>query len=188
MTFKNFFSSLLLIALSGCGTLPRLAAVNLGEPGWARWEGQAVWRAKRAAPEIAGEILVATHSDGRTFVQFTKTPFPLVVAQSTTNAWQIESPGQNKRYSGRGQPPQRLIWFQLAAALLGAEGGVQAASSNAGLKAPGNRGGVSEVGPRSGVNAALRDSKDWSWQQMEDQRWRLENLSTGEALEGYFKR
>jgi hypothetical protein len=91
--------------------------VDLAEPGWTVRRGEAVWRAKRNAPEIAGEILLATNRDGRTFVQFTKTPFPFVVARSTTNAWQIESPAQNRRYSGGGAPPARLIWLQLPRAL-----------------------------------------------------------------------
>ena len=54
-------------------------------------EGQAVWRPKIEAPEIAGELLVATHRNGETFLQFTKTPLPFVVARITTNRWLIEN-------------------------------------------------------------------------------------------------
>jgi hypothetical protein len=82
-------------------------------------EGQAVWRRNATAPEIAGELLMATRTDGRRFVQFTKTPFPMIVAQSTTNHWQIEIPMQNKRYSGPGSPPKRLIWLYLPGLLSG---------------------------------------------------------------------
>ena len=46
-----------------------------------------------------------------------KNPFPLVVAQSTTNTWQVETPTDNKRYSGRGRPPARLIFLYLPRAL-----------------------------------------------------------------------
>jgi hypothetical protein len=127
-----------------------LPSVNLAEAGWTVREGQAVWRPKRDAPEIAGEILVATHGDSRGLVQFTKTPFPFVSARIQTNAWQIEFPTQNKHYSGRGEPPTRLLWFQLPRVISGA--------------------------------SAL---KPWTWH-FEANRWRLENLSTGESLEGYF--
>jgi hypothetical protein len=109
----------LLLALTGCLTGPPLPPANLAEAGWNVRQGQAVWRAQRSAPEIAGEILLAIGENGRTFVQFTKTPFPLVIAQATTNSWQIESPAQNKQYSGRGAPPQRLIWLQLPRAFSG---------------------------------------------------------------------
>src|SRR3954470_17371985 len=46
----------LLLALPGCPPLPPLPKVNLSEPGWETHQGQAVWRSRRGAPEIAGEI------------------------------------------------------------------------------------------------------------------------------------
>ncbi|MEY2429671.1 MAG: hypothetical protein QOJ40_2556 [Verrucomicrobiota bacterium] len=110
---------LFLLAVTGCAMLPPLAPANLKDPGWSVREGQAVWKAKRGAAEIAGEILVATQPNGAAFVQFTKTPFPFVIAQATTNSWQIEIPTQNKRYSGPGQPPKRLIWLHLPRVLSG---------------------------------------------------------------------
>src|SRR3954468_18100353 len=77
-----------MIAFAACRTAP-LAPVDLKEPGWIVREGQAIWRRNKEAPEIAGELLVATR-DGMRFIQFTKTPFPMIVARSTTNRWQIE--------------------------------------------------------------------------------------------------
>ena len=104
--------------LTGCNTAP-LAPANFSEPGWKIQQGQAVWRAKKTSPEIAGELLFATHSQGRTVLQFTKTPFPFVIAQTTTNSWQLEIPAQNKKYSAPGKPPVRIAWFHLPAALNG---------------------------------------------------------------------
>jgi hypothetical protein len=108
--------SLLLLGTGGCQTTPPFPQADLSEPGWKVHQGQAVWRARHNAAEIAGEILLAADDRGRTFVQFTKTPFPFVIAQTMTNAWQIESPTQDRRYSGHGTPPGRVIWFQLPAA------------------------------------------------------------------------
>ena len=88
-----------------CHTVPPLPPVNLTEPGWTVLQGQAVWRTKKDAPEIAGELFVATNPDGRSFVQFTKTPLPFVVAQTTTNSWQIHFVPNDKTYSGRGKVP-----------------------------------------------------------------------------------
>src|SRR5690349_12996809 len=79
----------LLLLTPGCATIPRLPAADLKEPGWTVHEGQAVWKSKRGASEMAGEILVATRPDGTAFVQFTKTPFPFIIARATTNSWQI---------------------------------------------------------------------------------------------------
>lgn len=107
-----------LLCLTACRTTP-LPSVNLQDPGWMVREGQAVWKRNKDAPEIAGEVLLATRADGRTFVQFTKTPFPMIMAQSTTNRWQVEIPMQNKRFSGPGSPPKRLIWLYLPRLLSG---------------------------------------------------------------------
>jgi hypothetical protein len=96
-----------------------LPQVNLSEPGWTIRQGQAVWRTGKNSPEIAGELLLATSTDGSTFVQFTKTPFPFAIAQTTSNRWQIEFPPQNKRYAAPGKPPARIVWFQLSNALTG---------------------------------------------------------------------
>jgi hypothetical protein len=110
---------LLLAGLSACRTVPPLQKVNLAEPGWTIHEGQAIWRYRPDSPEITGDLLAATRSDGSVFVEFSKTPFPLVVALQTTNAWQIKFPPQNTPYFGIGGPPPQFIWFQLARALTG---------------------------------------------------------------------
>ncbi|HKI69430.1 MAG TPA: hypothetical protein VKA67_07575, partial [Verrucomicrobiae bacterium] len=99
--------------------------------------------------EIAGDFLLAQRSK-QIFLQFTKTPFPFVTAQSDAGAWTIEFPLQKVRYGGHGQPPNQIGWFQLAHCLDGA--------------------------PASG---------DWTWSSFPNNRWRLENKSTGEIIEGY---
>ena len=108
----------LLIFLSACSTRP-LPPANLNESGWKIQQGQAVWRAQKTSPEIAGELLLATNLDGRTLVQFTKTPFPFIIAQTTANSWQLEVPARNKKYSAPGKPPARISWFHLPPALQG---------------------------------------------------------------------
>jgi hypothetical protein len=112
------FACVLVFLATGCRLTP-MAPVNLQEGAWKVREGQAVWKRNKDAPEIAGDVLVATRRDGSTFVQFTKTPFPMIIAQTTTNRWQIEIPMQNKRYSGPGSPPKRLIWAYLPRLLAG---------------------------------------------------------------------
>jgi hypothetical protein len=122
MRTKTFASILLVCVvavLAGCRTMKPLPPANLKEPGWTVREGQAVWKRQASAPEIAGEILVATRSDGRAFVQFSKNPFPLVIAQSTSKGWQVETPTENKFYSGHGNPPPRLIFLYVPRVLAG---------------------------------------------------------------------
>src|SRR6185503_6749264 len=43
------------LLLTSCRTTLTLPPVNLSEPGWTLRQGQALWRSKRDAPEIAGE-------------------------------------------------------------------------------------------------------------------------------------
>src|SRR5689334_25019108 len=61
-------SFVFLLLLTGCQTAHPLPPVNLAEGDWTTREGQAVWRQRKAAPEIAGEIIVATRPDGSSFV------------------------------------------------------------------------------------------------------------------------
>ena len=100
-------------ALAGCQSLPPQPAMDLSEPGWTIRQGQAVWKTRPGAEGVAGDLLVAMHWNGRNVVQFTKPPLPLVAAQSDTNFWQIQYFAQKKKYSGRGQPPERILWLQL---------------------------------------------------------------------------
>ena len=110
---------ILLVLSASCRSLTPFPPANLAEPGWTVRQGQAVWRSRVSAPEIAGELVLATRDDGRTFTQFTKTPLPFLVAQTTTNAWQIEFAAENRKFAGRGSPPTRLAWLHLARSLSG---------------------------------------------------------------------
>ncbi len=144
------FPCLLLLVLTSCQTVS-LPKMDLAEPGWTIRQGQAVWHPRRDAPEIAGDLILATNPDGRAFVQFSKSPLTLAVAERSGADWQVEFPAQNRRYAGRGKPPGRLIWLILT-------------------------GAVSRIPP----------PQPWSWRQLENGNWRLENPATGESLAGYF--
>jgi len=144
---------LTLATVAACRTAPPLPPVNLSEPRWTLQQGQAVWRSRRDAPEIAGELLIASRDDPLTFLQFTKTPLPFVVVQMTSNRWQIQFLADNKTYSGCGQPPAQIAWLQLPRCLAGT------------------------VPP-----------SQWKWDKLAGGRWRLENKSTGEMLDGYLTR
>lgn len=124
---ENSYKSLSLLALcaclctvpSACRLLPTLPPVDLTQPGWSVKQGQAVWKFKKDAPEIAGEILLATKGAGQTYVQFTKGPFPMATGQTTSRGWQLERGDSKARYSGPGRPPTRIIILQLAGLLAG---------------------------------------------------------------------
>jgi len=98
---------------TACQTPKPLPSINLSEPGWTLREGQALWRSSKDAPEIAGEITLALHPDGRALIQFTKIPLPLLSAQTTRTGWRIEFIPEHRRLSGTGVPPAGLIWLHL---------------------------------------------------------------------------
>jgi hypothetical protein len=112
-SIARLFALVSAAAFGGCRSLPPQPPLDLSEPGWTIRQGQAVWKAKPATEGIAGDLLVALHWNGRSVVQFTKPPLPLVAAQRDTNYWQIQFFAQSKAYSGRGRPPERLLWLQL---------------------------------------------------------------------------
>jgi hypothetical protein len=89
--------------------------------GWRVQEGQALWRPGRRYPELGGDLVVATHEDGRCLIQFSKTPIALMLAQTTGTNWLIQFPPANISLKGRGHPPTRFAWLYLHAALSGQE-------------------------------------------------------------------
>jgi len=107
-----------LVSAVGCRTTP-FPPVDLKQPGWTVRSGQAVWHLPKGQSEIAGDVLVATRQDGEGFVQFSKTPFPLVSGRITSSQWQVEFPPQNKHYAAPGNPPVRVLWLYLPRALSG---------------------------------------------------------------------
>jgi hypothetical protein len=106
-------------ALAGCRTPGRFTTFNLSDPGWIVRQGQAVWRNERHAHEIAGELLVATHPDQRSLVEFNKTPLPILTAQATAREWRIQFAASQRTISGRGSPPASLAWLHLPRCLNG---------------------------------------------------------------------
>ena len=175
---RNVPLSLALLALViGCRTVAPLPPVNLSEPGWTLRQGQAVWQSQRDAPEIAGELLLATNPDGRALLQFTKTPLPFVTAQLSGDAWQIEFTPQQRRFAGMGTAPPRLLWVHLAGALGQApiEHRQNANTSAAADHAHG--------APIRQARLRLPEPLHFEW--ADEHSWKLENRDTGEAISGF---
>jgi hypothetical protein len=107
------------LLITGCRTAPPLPPADFSTGGWQVRQGQAIWQPAKTRPELAGEILFATQTNGNFVVQFTKTPFPLAAARVADGQWQIEFGAGQRRFAGCGQPPSRLVWFQLPRALAG---------------------------------------------------------------------
>ena len=114
-----WLASLPILTLScGCQTTAKSLFIASG-PGWHIQEGQALWRPQRGYPEIGGDIVLASHEDGRCLIQFAKTPMSLVLAQTTRTNWLIEFPPRRMSFAGRRPTPTRFAWLHLSAALSG---------------------------------------------------------------------
>jgi hypothetical protein len=111
---------MMVVALcAGCGSSVRLPPVNLSQPGWRAQQGQAVWKPPGPRPEIAGDLLLATNTNGDFFIQFSKTPFVVATAEALGGKWQIQFGVHQYHRSGRGAPTERFAWFELPRALAG---------------------------------------------------------------------
>jgi hypothetical protein len=135
---------------SGCRTPKESDLFTTTGPGWRVQEGQALWRPRRGMPELGGDVVMASHADGRCVVQFIKTPMSLVLAQTSPTNWLIEFPPRQMGFMGRGSPPRRFAWLYLHAALEG---------------------------------DSLPSS--YRFQHKPDGRWQLQNISSGESVEGF---
>jgi hypothetical protein len=98
--------------LCSCAILPPFPAVDLSQPGWQVKQGQALWKPPKAATELAGDLLIASNPNGSAMAQFSKT-FPIANVQLTPASWEASFGPEGKRYSARGKPPSRIVWFQL---------------------------------------------------------------------------
>jgi hypothetical protein len=112
-------AAVLLAGLAGCRSPAPPQAVDLRQPGWHVREGQVIWRHSAQLPELAGELLVATHADGRWLVQFSKTPFLLVSAQGDATQWQLNYAARRRVFQGQWLPPPKYAWLAFYRALEG---------------------------------------------------------------------
>lgn len=115
----TFLLGVLILVGSGCRTIPPFSAVDFMDTGWKVGQGQAIWKPDRKNPEIAGDLTIARHPDGRTVAQFTKSPFPFVIAQTSSNGWQIEFVAFNRTLRAPGPAPGRIGWLHLVDCLAG---------------------------------------------------------------------
>ncbi|MBL9172258.1 MAG: hypothetical protein JNL10_01875 [Verrucomicrobiales bacterium] len=95
---------------AGCSTAPTFPPVDLSEAGWKVRELPAVWRPRRGAPELTGELLVAVNGVSR-LVQFSKQGMPVLTAQVSTNGWRVSSALQAGSHTGRLPAPRQVLWF-----------------------------------------------------------------------------
>ena len=109
---------LAMLAFSGCQSVPPEKAMDISEPGWTVRQGRATWKLKPTDPGISGELVVATHWNGRSVVRFNRASQPLIAVQSDTNRWQLQDFEKNKTRIGRGAPPDRIVWLQLERGLV----------------------------------------------------------------------
>jgi hypothetical protein len=107
------------VGLAACRTVPPPKPANLMSPGWTIRRGQAVWRARSGAPGLAGELLVATRTNGDIFLEFSKPPLTMVVFQAAAGAWSIQFGTLHRSFRGRGVPPARSVWLVLPCCLAG---------------------------------------------------------------------
>jgi hypothetical protein len=108
----------MLMLSGGCQTATTSLFATSGT-GWRVRQGQALWRPRRGYPELGGELVVASHEDGRCFIQFAKTPMALVSVQTTPTQWLIQFPAGRMSFTGHRQRPTRFAWLYLPAALGG---------------------------------------------------------------------
>lgn len=108
---------LLAVVFTGCRTSVPMPPADFSGGGWQVRQGQALWKPSVNRPELAGELLFATRTNGDCFVQFDKVPFPLATAQIKDAEWHIRFGTGKYAWHGRGEPPGRFVWFQLPRAL-----------------------------------------------------------------------
>lgn len=121
---ENVLASLALalsvVCFVGCSRIIILPEVDLDDPKWTIWEGQALWTPRSDLTALAGDLIVARDPDRDVLVSFSKSPFPIFTAQTAGNMWRIDFIDKGRSYYGIGRPPKKFIWFRLPDLLEGA--------------------------------------------------------------------
>ena len=119
---SHLFVALTSFLLVSCAALPqkKLAPLDTSGPGWTVRQGQALWKPGDDKPEIAGDVVVSIHPSAGSYVQFSKT-LPILSARLAPEGWEFHTIPEDKRYSGGGNPPRRIVWLQMLRALEGRE-------------------------------------------------------------------
>ncbi len=107
------------LLLCGCTQAPVMPEVDLNEAQWRVWTGQALWEPGRARPGVVGEVLLALHDSGDTYINLAKPPLEIFSAQTHDRAWSVHLIENDKTHRGRGKPPRQFIWFYLPSVLAG---------------------------------------------------------------------
>jgi len=100
------------LTLMACAQQP-MPTINLQTEGWQLWFGQALWQPPKDRPRVAGDILLALHSNGDRFIELTKTPVVIFSAQTHGQQWSLSTIDRDRAVRGRGQPTERFVWFYL---------------------------------------------------------------------------
>ena len=98
---------------AGCATLTPVKPVDLTQPGWSVWTGQAVWLPPDQPEAIAGDLLVASDQDGKRLIILTKPPITIFTAQTDQDTWQLNLTGQPRERRGRLPAPRQFAWFAI---------------------------------------------------------------------------
>ena len=110
--FARWIATFELVLFAACSSTGPLEPLDTSAPGWVVRQGQALWRPEGDKPEIAGDVILATHPSGRSYIQFSKT-LPILSGRLSPIGWEFEATAENKHYSGRGAPPKKIAWLQV---------------------------------------------------------------------------
>ncbi len=104
----------------GCSRIISLPDVDLHDPQWTVWKGQALWTPRAGMTALAGDLIIAQNPEGDALISFSKPPFPIFTAQMSGRLWRIDFIDKGRSFSGIGRPPGKFVWFRLPDLLEGA--------------------------------------------------------------------
>lgn len=131
---SNLKTILLLSILSffvlSCAKTPTLPKIDLQQPSWTIWTGQAIWETSldktlnqenTVNKKISGDVLLAYNDSGDVVAQMTKGPIEIFYCHAITSTehtndrpqWLLRSVDTETTYNRWGQPPTQFIWFQI---------------------------------------------------------------------------
>jgi len=105
--------------LGGCASV-EMPPVDLSDPQWRVYQGQALWQPPAGRMELTGDLVAAVNPAGDVYVAMTKSLLPVFTARTWKGSWSIDFVVRGESYQGRGRPPVgRFVWFALPRVIAG---------------------------------------------------------------------
>lgn len=104
-----------LVLLTGCLTPAHLPQMDTAQSGWTHRQYQVVWKQNPKAPDMVCDVAEGHHTDGRAYLEVSKTPLNLASVRIINGRWWVAYGPRPRSGKGNLNEPFHHLWVAVAA-------------------------------------------------------------------------